>query len=383
MASEAQPIVIDLGSGVVKAGFAGSDEPQTVFHNYVGRPKHKRVMAGAAEGDAFVGRRAEELRGLLKVRHPLEHGRVADWDALERVLRHAYGELRAASEEHPLLLTEPPLNPRRDREQLAKRLFETFKVPALYLCAPSVLALYASGRTTGLVLDCGDGVTHCMPVVEGFAVQHAVARMDVAGRDVTENLATLLRRSGSGHSLCTSAEKEVAREIKEACCYVAVDPTKEEERAALTQHERTAPGSPWGSYRLPDGTAIELGPERFRAPEILFKPDTIGDENPGVHELVVNTIARVDIELRTTLYSSILLSGGSTKLQDFGQRLLNEVRGIAPKDMKIRIVAPPERGVSAWIGGSLLASLATFRKMWVSKEEYEQSGAGIIQRKFF
>jgi len=373
-----QPVVIDNGSGIIKAGFAGADHPKILFPTYVGRPKHVRVMAGAVEGEHFVGRKAEERRGLLKIKYPLEHGIVKDWADMERIWNHTYSELsRCQPEEHPVLLTEAPLNPRKNREKAAEIFFETFNVPALYISIQAVLSLYASGRTTGVVLDSGDGVTHAVPIYEGFALPHAIMRIDLAGRDVTEHLQLLLRKAG--YYFYTSSEKEVVRSIKETACYVAFDPSKEEE---LLESEKSVK-PPTHKYKLPDGNTIEIGPERFRASEILFHPELIGEEYPGIHETLVNAIQRADIDLRKTLYSNIVLSGGSTLFPGFGDRLLNEVKHLAPKDIKIKISAPIERKFSTWVGGSILASLPTFKKMWISTEEYEEDGASVVHRKTF
>merc|ERR1740127_177747 len=331
-------------------------------------------MAGAAEGDIFVGKKAEELRGILTLKYPLAHGVVQHWDDMELIWRHIYSEMKVNTEEHPVLLTEAPLNPRRNREKAAEIFFERFGCPALFVSAQAILSLYASGRTTGVVLDSGDGVTHAVPVFEGFALPHAVMRADIAGRDVTEHLMLQLRRTG--HIFHTSAEREVVRQIKEQECYVAFNKQKEEQ----VEHEKASGQQP---FRLPDGTQIALGAERFRAPEILFHPSIVGLEYPGIHELLAYSINRADLDLRQTLFSSIVLSGDSTMFEKFGDRLLNEVRKLAPKDIKIRISAPPERKFSTWIGGSILASLATFKKMWVSKEEYEEEGSPILHRKTF
>lgn len=363
-----QPLVIDNGSGVIKAGFAGDTSPKVAFSNFVARPKHERAMAGALEGDTFVDLEDEKLRGIMTLKYPMKHGVVEDWEGMEIVWRHVYSKMKVVAEEHPVLLTEAPLNPRRNREQAAERFFEQFNTPALFVSPQAILALYASGRTTGVVLDSGDGVTHAVPVYEGFALPHAVMRSDIAGRDVTEHLMLQLRRAG--HVFHTSAEREVVRTIKEQECQVAVNPHKEE------QHENTP-------FKLPDGSQISLGPERFRAPEILFDPSLVGLEYPGVQHLLAHCINRADLDLRMTLFSQIVLSGGSTLFQGFGDRLLNEVRSLAPKNIRIRISAPPERKFSTWVGGSMLASLDTFKKMWVSKAEYEEEGASILHHKTF
>ncbi|KAI8803386.1 actin-like protein [Cladochytrium replicatum] len=365
-----QPVVIDNGSGVIKAGFAGEEVPKSYFSSFVGRPKHTRTMAGAVEGDTFIGKKAQELRGLLRIKYPMEHGIVRDWDDMEKIWQYMYSEdLKVISEEHPVLLTEAPLNPRQHRENAAQIFFETFNVPALYMSVQAVLALYASGRTTGIVLDSGDGVTHAVPVYEGFGMQQAVRRIDVAGRDVTDYLQLLLRKAG--WHFHTSAEHEIVRTMKEKACYIALNPSKEEKESS----------GKYDDYELPDGNIVKLGSERFRAPEILFNPEIIGQEYAGVHQVVVDCINKADMDLRKSLYANIVLSGGSTLCKGFGDRLLHEVKKLAMKEMKIKIFVPPERKWSTWIGGSILASLSTFKKMWVSAEEYEED-PDIIHRKF-
>lgn len=353
------PLVLDNGSGNIRAGFAGADQPQVYFPAYVGRPKHVRALAGALEGDTFIGSRAQELRGLLKIRYPLEHGIVTDWDDMERIWSYVYEhELRTLPEEHPVLLTEPPLNPRANRDTAAQILFETFNVPAVFMSIQAVLSLYASGRTTGVVLDCGDGVSHAVPVYEGFAIPSSIRRIDVAGRDVTENMQLQLRKAG--HVFHTSAEKEIVRIMKEKTAYVALDPRKEErdlEQGTWKVEKKDI------EYVLPDGHRIKLGPERFRASEILFEPELVGLEYQGVHQMVVDAITRTDLDLRKNLYGSIVLSGGTTLTKGFGDRLLHEIQRLAVKDMKIKIFAPPERKYSTWIGGSILAGLSTFRRV--------------------
>ncbi|KAF2458648.1 alpha-centractin [Lineolata rhizophorae] len=371
------PIVLDNGSGTIRAGFAGQDVPKCFFPSFVGRPKHVRALAGALEGDVFIGPRAQELRGLLKINYPLEHGIVTDWEDMERIWQYVYSEeLKTVSEEHPVLLTEPPLNPRQNRDIAAQILFETFNIPAMYTSIQAVLSLYASGRTTGIVLDSGDGVSHAVPVFEGFAMPNSIRRIDVAGRDVTEHLQTLLRKSG--YVFHTSAEKEVVRMIKEKTGYVALDPTKEEKEWASTSRGME---NKMVEYTLPDGNRLKIGPERFRAPEILFNPELIGLEYPGIHQIVVDAINRTDMDLRKSLFGSIVLSGGSTLTKGFGDRLLHEVQRLAVRDMRIKIFAPPERKYTTWAGGSILAGLSTFKKMWVEKEEWQEN-PDIIHTKF-
>jgi centractin len=172
-------------------------------------------MTGGLELDLFIGQTAEEYRGLLSIRYPMEHGIVKDWIDMEKIWQHVYAkqQLNCNPEEHPVLLTEAPLNPRRNRERAAEIFFETFNVPALYMSMQAVLSLYSTGRTTGVVLDSGDGCTHAVPIYEGFALPHSVTRNDIAGRDVTKYLKLLLRKEGI--SFTTTAELEIVKSIKE------------------------------------------------------------------------------------------------------------------------------------------------------------------------
>lgn len=373
-----QPVVIDNGTGYIKAGISGELLPKCVIPNFIGRPKHARVMPGGElVGDTFMGPKAEGYRGVLRLSHPMEHGIVNTWDDMEKLWGYLYekDQLGLSSEEHPVLLTEAPLNPRRQREEAAKIFFETFNVPALFVSMQAVLSLYASGRTSGVVLDCGDGVTHAVPIHEGFAMTHSIMRVDIAGRDITRYLQLLLRKEG--HIFRTSAEFQIVRTIKEKACYVALSPTKEE------QQEVEARDSVPSQYMLPDGQQISIGAAAFRAPEVMFNPALIGEECEGVHEVLAYAVQKSDMDLRRSLWSSVVLSGGSTLFRGFGDRLINEVKKIAPKDMKVKISSPTERKHSTWIGGSILASLDTFKKIWVSKAEYESEGPRVLESKMF
>ncbi|MFW9876118.1 MAG: actin, cytoplasmic 2 [Candidatus Thorarchaeota archaeon] len=369
-------IVLDNGTGISKNGFGGEDQPRSVFPTVIGKPKYGNIMPDVKDysREWYIGEEAMELKGIMNLQFPIEHGVVEDWPAMERIWHYTfYTDLRIDPSEYPVLLTEAPLNPRLNREKMTEIMFETFNIPAIYIATQAVLSLYASGRTTGCVIDIGDGVSHVVPIFEGFALTHAIQRIDLAGRDVTQYLRRLLRQRG--YALDSSAEKEIVRDIKEKLCYVAIDAEKE-----ILLSKRVSGIEK--SYMLPDGETINIGIERFLAPESLFNPVVLGKELDPLDDIIVQTISDCEVDLRRDFYSNIVLSGGSTMFPGIKERLTREIKEQIPDSVDVKIISPPERMYSVWIGGSILSSLKSMYKMWVTSRDYKELGPEVIHKCF-
>jgi len=258
---------------------------------------------------------------------------------------------------------------------MAEIMFETYSIPGVYMAIQAVLSLYQSGRVTGLVCDVGDGVCHVVPIYEGFALSHAIDRINLAGRDLTNYMMRQLLQLG--YSFRTTAEKETVRKMKEKLCFVSLDFQKD--------IEKDKKGELLKSYELPDGKVIKIGRPRFQTPEAMFQPHLCGLESQGIQNLIWEAIQKCDIDIKVDLSKNIILSGGTTMYENFSERLHDEIVKIAPSGIssKIKVFAPPERKVSVWSGGSILADLPTFRNQLISKQEWDEIGPKVIHIKCF
>jgi actin-related protein len=380
------PVIIDNGSGTMRAGFAGDAAPQATFPSVVGRPRHKGVMVGRKE-ESYVGDEALSKRGILTLKYPIQCGITCNWDDMEKIWHHAfYSELRVAPEEHPVLMTEAPLNPKANRERMTRIIFETFSAPAFYVALRAVLSLCASGRTTGIVLQSGASSTHAVPIYEGHALPHAIRRLDRGGCDLDDYMSSDsygIRKILNECGYCGWREiSQIVRDIKEKLGYVAIDCEAEAAKSADSSELAKI-------YELPDGQVITLGNERFLGPEAMFQPWVFGRESDfGVHDITLHSIEQCDIDIRKDLFGNIVLSGGNTLFPGFADRVEKELAALAPAAVKVKVIAPPERKHSAWIGGSTIASFLTSHHMSITKEEYYEADARInpaclVHRKCF
>ncbi|KAJ5066969.1 actin-7-related [Anaeramoeba ignava] len=368
-------LVIQNGTSAIKAGFGGDDAPRTSFPAIIGKSQQKNIMIGMGIREYFVGDEAEAKRGVLKLTYPIENGIVKNWENMEKIWHHTfYNELRALPEENQILLIDTPLTPLKQREKTCEIFFETYNTPKLFISMNSLLSLIANGKTTGTILQSGHGVTTCVPISEGFINKNSILRSNLAGKVLVDYLNDLLTESGFFFS--NSADFETIKDSKEKLCYVALDFESELNKSIENSQINV-------DYALPDGENIVFGDCRFRCPELMFKPHLFGlDDILPFHEMVYKSIMKCPIHSRKDLFSSIILSGGSTKFSGLKERITNEISRLVPNSVKIQVFDPPERKYSTWIGGSILVSLSNFQKFWVSKKEYEEYDSRTLLSKF-
>lgn len=317
------PIVVDIGESTCKIGIAGASDPTNTFPTIIGREKYQSVMVDTGEftRTAYVGNDATAMRGVLKIIYPISRGQIMDWNAFYEVLNHIfYNVLRLDTRQHPVIYSEPILNPPNLREHLARVFFETYQMPAIVIFPSAVMALVNAGLSTGLVVEIGEGMAFIVPIHDGEVITHAVNRLPLGGVDVNENLKNFLMQEG--YSLNFSAQKEILRDIKEKLCYVAEDVNTESQMAYKNRTRRP--------YLLPDGTEIQIGSSRFMAPEILFTPGMLGYNTMSITQAILDSIAKVPHEIKRTLLRNIVLSGGSTKFPGFERRLQKELDAWLP-----------------------------------------------------
>ncbi|KAI9278629.1 actin family [Phascolomyces articulosus] len=379
-------LVVDNGTGFVKCGFAGSNFPEHVFPSVVGRPilRAEEQVGDLRVNDIMIGEEAAQLRNILQMSYPMENGIIRNWEDMRHLWNYTFfDKLKVNPQDSKILLTEAPLNPKQNRETMAQIMFEEYGFQGLFVAIQAVLTLYAQGLMSGVVVDSGDGVTHIVPVYQGYAPSNLTRRLDVAGRHVTRHLIDLLLRRG--YAFNRTADFETIRQMKEKLCYVSYD-------LQLDQKLGNETTTLVENYELPDGRVIKVGSERFEAPECLFQPNLVDVEGKGMAELLFDTIQSADIDIRSELYKHIVLSGGSTMYPGLPSRLEKEMKQLylvkvlngdpsRLNKFKIRIEDPPRRRHMVFLGGAVLADIMKNNDaMWVTKQEWDEMGPRALEK---
>jgi actin-related protein 3 len=306
--------------------------------------------------------------------------------------------LRCEPEEHAVLLTEPPLNAPENREFTAEIMFETFNVSGLYIGVQAVLALMASwstkkardsgvaGSMTGTVIDSGDGVTHVIPVVEGYVLASSIKHVPLAGRDITEFIQRLLRER-EANIIPAEESLQVAARIKEQYGYICPDLAKEfakfdrDPSKHIKQYHGHHP-------RTKQPYSVDIAYEQFLGPELFFHPEIFSSTfTTPLPDLVDGVVQQCPIDVRRDLYKNIVLSGGSTMFKHFGRRLERDLKHIVDgrtpvgaTAVDVNVISHSSQRFAVWMGGSYLAASQHFEQLCISKRDYEERGPSVARQ---
>jgi actin-related protein 3 len=406
-------VIIDNGTGFTKMGYAGNSQPSFVIPSVIATnetsgkassttatSKTTTQKKGIDDLDFYIGDEALSYSKTYQITNPIRHGQVDNWTNMERYWEHCiFKYLRCEPEDHLFLLTEPPLNAPENREYVAEIMFESFNVPGLYIAVQAVLALAASMASkhggqdmSGTVVDSGDGVTHVIPVAEGYVIGSAIKHIPIAGRDITSFVQQLIR-DRDGAIIPPAESFEVARRVKETG-YVCPDVVKEykkyDEKPDLFQRFTGQDSVTKKEF------SFDAGYERFLGPEVFFNPEILSsDFLVPLPTVVDEMIQSCPIDTRRSLYKNIVLSGGSTTFKGFDKRLQRDIKRAVDarierserlsggktkaKPLEVKVVAHSNQRYAVWFGGSVLASLPQFGTVCHTKAQYDEHGPGIAR----
>lgn len=401
-------VVIDNGTGYTKMGFAGNTEPQYIIPTVIatqegkGSQKAATQKKGVEDLDFHIGDDALSFSKTYDIFYPVKHGQIENWTHMEYFWEHCiFKYLRCEPEDHFFLLTEPPLNAPENREYTAEIMFETFNVPGLYIAVQAVLALAASWTSknvkertlTGTVIDSGDGVTHVIPVAEGYVIGSSIKHIPLAGRDITAFVQQLMRERNE--PIPPEHSMEVAKRVKETYSYVCPDIVKEYAKYDAEQSKWIRQYEGIHSVTKKPFTC-DVGYERFLGPEIFFNPEIFSsDFLTPLPKVVDDTIQTCPIDVRRGLYKNIVLSGGSTMFKDFGKRLARDIKRsvdyrikrseelsggkIKAVPLEVNVISHHMQRYAVWFGGSMLASTPEFYNVCHTKQQYDEIGPSICR----
>ena len=374
------PIIVDIGSSEIKAGFSGQEGPKIRSPNFIGELNSKKKYENqkrhyvSDEGNKFIEN--------LNLRFPIEHGCFKNYEDISLIFNYIYSKLEISEEQiknHPLLISEPLHNKEENREKISEVLFEKIGVPALIFGSQPLLSLYSTSYITGVVLESGDAITQSCVSYEGYLIPSSCFRSDYGGRDVTKVLKILIDKNNHNLYYNSLSDMKIFKNIKEKQCYLKFN--KEKDKVGEGAGENIDFNSISSNFILPDGNKIELGDEKILAPEILFNNKLNFSENPTFDEMVFSSISKADINIKNKLYNTVILTGGNTLFRGMAEKMKGNLEKLAPKHMEIKIRINSNPQISCWNGGNIISSLSSFRKMWVTKNDWTEKGKKIVHEK--
>ena len=355
-----ESIIIDNGTNTIKAGFSDDDMPRVVIPTVLGKPFSNTGGVPEEEEedineqiDIFVGEEALNKGGTLQLSRPISKGEIKDYSTMELIWKHIfYNELLTETKTHSVIVTEAPFAPSDNKKQMAEVLFDKLGVESLYIINTSSLALYANGKTTGTV------------------------KVDTGGKDLTDYFCHIIGLRDDNDKFVNEGQKSMINELKEKICEVAEDYDSQVKKCIDSKIVET--------HTLPDGSKVKITHEKYQCPELLFQPQFFQKDHFGLHEQTFKSIKKCDEDIEKDLFQNVILCGGSSLFMKIRKKFEKELQSLAPTGKTVKVIAPPERKYSSWLGGAILSSLTDFKNtMFVSKKEWSEIGDGILYDKFF
>lgn len=372
MCEEIQTLIIDNGSRILKSGFSGELYPHNACINAIGISKYPKIDQHGTHKDYYVGDEAYQKIGVINVQYPIKHSIIKNWDTMEKIWDHViHKTLRIDPSEHPILVLNNVNVPESQTAKVAEIMLEKFNFPSISFQPTERLALLSTGKTTGVVLQCGSGITSICSIYENYVLPQTVQWTKFAGASLSASLISKLNKHLM--DLHTTGGIEVAQNIKATVCYVADDYQKELERFTSGQIK--------AEYSAPDGSIRDVKELSIQIPELLFNPQLFGLHSPGVHQLLLKSILASQEHIRDDMWKHISICGGTTLMRNFSHRLQQEMMNIAPPGTSLSMHVSDQRENAAWIGGSMLASHESFTDLLVSKQAYQEQGSSILIQK--
>lgn len=368
--------IFDFGSDEIKADFSGVQIPGVQFSSLIGQPKYRKIFSSQNE-EEVIGP-DPSIRGLYNLRHPIRRGVFVNPDDANLLIKKVFKDLKVVDTSSiPVLVTQPVVLPKNNKKSLAEAFFEKQGTQYIFFGTQCVLSLFANGKSDGILVESGDGITQIATVFNGYKIENSFEQIAFGGHDVTMYLKFLFKRNGV--LVNSSAEDSIFSEMKKNLCHINIDyNSKENIPGSLTNNVSET------DYTLPDGSKIKVKDERFLAGEVLFNPSVAGLAFCSIPELLDNAIQKLDIDLSSHLSKSVYLSGGNTQISGFVERFAKTVSNSFVSNIERTIIAPKgDRSLLAWRGGSIITNMSSFVRLWISKKEYEESGDRIFLTKFF
>ena len=368
-------IIIDFGSNSIKCGFNYDLYPRFIIPNAIGKIKNKAFSPIKNYNDYYCGYDALYNSSSIDLSYPRieNNGKISTDEEgikdLESLFSYIFNEkLKTHEYTYDIFIVDSINTSTKEREAIAHILFDKFNIYHLHFEPQSIMTLYSTSKTSGLVVESGEISTEIVPIIEGYIISQGICNFPIAGHELTKRFENVYKDIFDIN--CVNNHYWMAQKIKEE--FSQILPSHKDFQELMSKKDIDKK-----EYILPDGNIVELGNEIYEIPEAIFNPNIFEIETKNLPEIILDSISKCDISTRKELYNNIILGGGNTFIKGFESRLKSEIEEI--KKRNCGIVSLKERNYSAWIGASGISSMSNFNNKWVSRNEYFEYGGKLFE----